>query len=360
MKILVCANEFKNFYLFRSELIHSLETDYELCLVAKYDGYEKYFDHYTIFDIDFQSNSIKPIKELLSILNLKKLIKEINPDYILTFTIKPNIYVGVISLFLKKFRFVPNITGLGTMFLKNRFLSTSFLLLYKISLLRSTKVFFQNSEDHKYFLNKNIIKADKSEIIPGSGINMNKFQIKQKVNPVKKIIFVGRLIKDKGLIEFIEASNRILKQKAYKVQFFIAGKYDALNPRSIPKIILDSWEKNKECNYLGEVDGIGYTLKEYDIFVLPSYREGLSKALLEACGNGLPIITTSVPGCKELVKNYNGIAITPRNVLSLEKAIVEILNMPNSELLQMGRKSYELVSSKYSIEKVIMQYKKIL
>lgn len=357
-KVLICVNEFKNFYLFRQSLISELSKRYQVILVGKYDGYQERFkSEFEKVNLIIQSNQINPINEIKTFISLSRIIFRYKPDYILTFTIKPNIYVGIILRILRKSKQIANITGLGTTFLTSKKLKIIITLLYKISFKKNTVFLFQNAEDFKFFKGTKIVRENHAKIIPGSGIISKSKNPKNKINEIRKFIFAGRLIIDKGILEFIEATKDINSESLKeKFEFHIAGKLDKENPRSLDKRILDEWVKMNNCFYHGELLDLKNKLHNYDVMVLPSYREGLSKVLLEAGNNGLPIITTDVPGCKELVQNDNGLLVEVRNKGSLKMGIKKLIQVPDKELLIMGNNGFKLITSKYDVSNVISIY----
>jgi len=354
-KILIVANEFKNFYLFRKELIESFsEKDFTIYLVGKFDSYESYFDknEYILYNIDFFSNKKFIFNELKTIKNLAFLLFKVKPDVVLSFTIKPNIYLGFLNHFSSVI-FIPNVSGIGTMFITGRINKIIGILAYKLSLISSSVVFFQNKSQRDYFHTNKIIHRDKSKIIPGSGVVLNKKFTPKHISTDIKIVFVGRLILDKGIIDFIEASNFF--KNSNRLNFYIIGDYNKNNPRSIDFEILKKWEENANCYYLGPKDNLKSILTFFDLLVLPSYSEGLSKALLDACNSGVPIVTSDIPGCRDVFSD-NGYLIKVKNSIEIINSISDFQNLSLTEINRISKNGYNNVKTNFGVDLVIKKY----
>ena len=339
MKIIISINSFWNVFNFRLNLIKELQNNgHEIIAVSPKDKYVYELEALGVkcFNIKLDSKGTNPITDLALIFQYYKLYKIINPDIVLSYTIKPNIY-GNFALKLLGIPVINNISGLGTLFINNSFTTSIGKFLYKFSLRSSSHVFFQNEQDQNLFLKLNLIKFHKYSIIPGSGVDIEEFNCDRTENPGNKFLFVGRLISDKGIFEYLDSAVSILKYHPNK-EFLLCGEIDSINKTAISSNILEHYTNNySQIKYLGKTDNIIKLLSEIDVMVLPSYREGLSKSLIEAAAMSLPIITTNVPGCKEVVEDgLNGFLCEVKSQKSLENSILKMINLSNDKRLQMG------------------------
>ena len=284
------------------------------------------------------------------------------PDFFLGFTHKINIYGGFIARILN-IKSIINITGLGTAFMKKNIFRNILILLYKFALGNKNISFFQNKDDRNLFLKNNLVKKNNSFLIPGSGIDLKKYNIlKKKINKKNiNFLFIGRLIKDKGILEFIEVAKEIKKKEKLDITFSVIGSIDSQNSSSITYEEYLNFKNMKILNFLGKKKNIKKYLSKTDCIVLPSYREGLPRVLLESSAMSLPAITTNVPGCRDVVKDgYNGFLCKARNKNSLLKAIYRFLNLSYKKRLIMGKNSRKK-AEKYFNEKIVFErYKKII
>lgn len=359
-KILLSSNSYWNFYNFRKELIKKLlKLKYEVHLVAPFDKNFFFFKKCGCFChvLNFSRNKIGVFELIKLFFDYYVLVKKINPNFHLPFTIKPNIFGSFICSFLK-IKTINNITGLGSGFLNSSLLKFFIIFFYKISLRKSKVIFFQNSNDKFFFIKKKIINKNKnlSFLLPGSGIDTNYFKVNKKKNKKINFLYVGRLIKDKGINELFEAIQ-VIKKKYKNINFLIVGEVDLKNLYPISKNLLYYMKKKKFIKYYKFTNNVLKFYSKADCFILPSYREGLSRSLLEAASCSLPLITTNVPGCKELVKsNYNGFLCIPRNSNSIIKCIEKFICLTNNKVKKFGLNSRKLVKSKYNVKHVINKY----
>jgi glycosyltransferase involved in cell wall biosynthesis len=295
-------------------------------------------------------NTIIQIKLLFTML-IK--IYKINPDFILTFTIKPNIFGGYIGKILN-FPTICNISGLGISH-KNFLLRFIVKYLYRFSLSKSYRCFFQNESDYNYFLKNKIVKKHNTIILRGSGVDTTHFDIsdedviKRNSNNQFNFILSARLLWSKGVKEYVQASALITKE--YKnVNCWLAGFTNSDNKNSIKLSLIQKWHKNKDIVFKESVDDIRIFLKKVNCFVLPSYYpEGTSRSLLEAASMKLPIITTNTPGCKDVViKNVTGYLCKPKNYMDLYLKMKKILDDPLDKRLAMGEAGRSMIKSKFS------------
>lgn len=362
MVILLTANSCWNLYNFRYDLIKELNKNHTVIIVAPYDKYLKKLINKNIFfsPIFLKKNKKSIISDFICLIQYFLIIKKYKPDYLIAFTIKPNIYASIASLFFKA-KIINSITGLGSTLLKNNYFSKLIFLFYKIAFRNSYKIIFQNIDDRELFIKKKITNEKNSILIPGSGININNFlKYQYSKNKIFTFLYNGRLIKDKGIREYIEAAN-IVKKKYKKIKFIIMGSYDANNPNSVNKTYLKKNINQGNIEYIGFKDDPFSVVKTVDCVVLPSYREGLSRSLLECMALCKPIITSKVPGCEELIiNNSNGFLCEPKSSKDLSEKMIKIINLNHNEIQAMGYKGLEIIKEKYTIEIVLDKFLKLI
>jgi glycosyltransferase involved in cell wall biosynthesis len=312
---------------------------YKVVFISPYDKYseniKKYFDYK---DIYINSKGMNPIEDLKTLCAFYNVYRDIRPDIILHYNIKPNIY-GTLAANMLNIPTINNIAGLGTLFIKQNFVTEIAKFLYKFSQKKATKIFFQNQDDFKIFIEEKLIQKEKCDILPGSGVDVEKFlPIEKKENVIFRFLLVSRMLWAKGIQEFVEASV-IIKNKYKNVEFQLLGHLDVESPTAISKEQMDIWVKNGFVNYLGSSDDVRVEISEADCVVLPSfYREGTPRILLESASMEKPIITTNNVGCKDVVDDgINGFLCNIKDSVDLASKMEKILNLTQSERNFMGK-----------------------
>jgi len=372
MKIAISINTTWNIYNFRLGLIKALlNKGYEVYAISPYDEYAKKLETIGVKHIDIKINNkgTNPLEDIKLINNYYKIFRNIKPDIILLYTIKPNIY-GSLAAGILSIPVISNISGLGTVFLNNNLFYKLARLLYKIALKIPKKVFFQNGHDRDLFIKLKLVDISKTDILPGSGINTNKFEPLKIINDNKKIkfLFIGRLLKDKGLIEYVEAARMIkngklkIENEKYKnIEFHILGAFYSGNPTAIIESEMERWEKENIIKYLKTSDNVKAVIANHDCIVLPSYREGLSRVLLEAASMAKPIITTDVPGCKEVVNDgVNGLLCKVKDAKDLADKMIKMINLKEEERIKMGKAGREKVVREFDEKILINKYMELI
>ncbi len=362
-KILIVSNSIWNLDNFRRNLINKfLELNYEIIIIVPYD--DKYLDAFVhknlkIKYINFKSKSYISFLDLLFIFKLSRYIKKNNPDYVLSFTVKPNLFCGFLSRFYK-YKSICNVTGLGTLFLRGNFIKILSLFLYKICLKKVNHVFFHNNDDKKIFIDNFVVSNYNSSVVPGSGVNLNHFSYdKKEYFKNKEIIFLylGRIIKDKGMSEYFKAIET-LKIDKFNIKFIFAGKINNNNKSLNNKF--NQLLKNNNVIFYKDILDVRKLLKESDCIVLPSYREGLSKSLLEASAIGRPLLVSDVPGCNDIVDDgVNGFLFQSKNYKSLQNCLIKFINLPEEEKNLMAKNSY-MQSSNFDENIIIDKYLQLI
>lgn len=276
-----------------------------------------------VIDVLVDRRGMNPIKDIKLLKEYKCVLDKEKPDIVLTYTIKPNIYGGLLCG-IKRIPYISNITGLGTSIEKNNFMSKIILHMYQMGLKSAQTVFFQNEENMKTFLAKKIVKNGK--LISGSGVNLeeNTFEEYPEEDKTLKFLFVGRIMKDKGICEFLDCAKYI-KSKYPDTEFDIIGGFDEEEYRSR----IEEFHKKGIIHYYGPQDDVHSFLKTHHVTVLPTYHEGLSNVLLESAATGRPVIASDIPGCKETFEDgVTGIGFEPRNSDDLIKAVEKFIFLP--------------------------------
>ena len=310
----------------------------------------------TINFFSLSRTSLNFFRDLKTIKEIFKIIKNSKPDMIISYTAKPVIYTGLILKYFTKINYFPLITGLGFAFteshlVKQKIIKYLMINLYKIALKKAVKISFQNVDDQLLFLQLRIIKKKYlSNVTNGSGVDLNLYPFSNL--PSKPIfLMISRLLVDKGVREYVEAA-RIVRSHFSNVSFQLAGYLDE-NPSGITNDELQTWINKGDIEYLGEVKSVQSILKSCRFFVLPSYREGTPRSTLEALATGRPIITTDVPGCREtVIHKKNGLLVPVKNYIALANAMMKLLNEKNETIEKMAYESYLIAKNKYEINKV--------
>lgn len=317
---------------------------------------------YHLHEIPMQRTGTNPVADLKTLHSMYTLIKKIKPDYVLSYTIKPVIYGTLAAWLAKAPKRYALITGLGYAFqnveaqTKRSVFQKLVHGLYQQSLSRSHKVFFQNPDDLKLFQNLKLLNAQiPTVVVNGSGVNIADFNVlplpvtaDQKVKI--SFLLIARLLVDKGVREYAEAA-KIIKHKYPNVEFNLVGWIDE-NPSAIGQPELDQWIASNTLNYWGKLSDVRPAIAESSVYVLPSYREGTPRTVLEAMAMGRAIITTDAPGCREtVIDGENGYLVESKSVQSLVEAMEKLINQPNL-VEKMGQRSRQITLEKYDVNVV--------
>src|SRR5690606_28457700 len=252
---------------------------------------------------------------------------------------------------------VNNVSGLGTIIMKDNFVNKLAKMMYKWAFRYPKKVFFQNSDDRELFVKKGLIKPEITELVPGSGIDLSHFIPKTfKKNKEFTFLLISRLIYDKGIIEYVEAI-KTLKSKGIQAKFQLLGAPDPSHKRGITTKMLEQWINSNIVEYLGTTDDVRQFIDQADCIVLPSYREGTPRTLLEAASSGKPIVATNVPGCNHVVENnYNGFLCNLKDAEDLSGKMYDMLRLNEEALQLMGENGRKKVESQFDERFVVEKY----
>ncbi len=339
-KVLMFANTEWYLFNFRLPLAkHLREQGVEVIMVSPFGPYGKKIETegFRWIGVPMSRRSLNPITEIGLLWRLFKIYQVEKPDIAHHFTIKCVVYGGLVASAGRTHGVVSAVTGLGYVFIGNDFRAKILRPIVR-QLLRfvidgaNRRLILQNRDDRQIFLKAGLIKSDYVRLIAGSGVDTQRFQPRSKYvqleRPRARVVFAARLLWDKGVAEFVAAAQR-LNAQGINAEFIIAGDPDPGNPASIPEETLRMWRELPFIGMLGHVTDMAVLLESADVMVLPSYREGLPRSLIEAAAAGLPIVTTDVPGCRETVENgVNGFLTPARDSLALAKALLKILENP--------------------------------
>ena len=342
---------------FRKELIHTLiEKNYEVYFTVPESKENQQVKELLNMGTKYVQNSINgrsinPFFELKTLFQLKKIVQNIEPDIILSFTIKPNIYGSYVA---KKYKIpiIINITGLGSGF-NNAYTKILVEKMYKYACKNAFCIFFQNEANYNYFIENKIAKKDKSKIVPGSGVNLEKFKPmeKTKEDGIVRFLFIGRIMKEKGIEEYLKAAEYITN-KYSNVEFQILGPFEE---EKYKEIILN--HKNSKIKYLGVSYDVRNEIKEVDCIINPTYHEGMSNVLLEGAAMAKPLMASNIPGCREIIDNgVNGYLFEPKNEKNLIDTIEKFLTLNEIEKNKMGLASRQKVERTFDRNIIITAY----
>ena len=314
----------------------------ELVVIAPIDKYIFYLNEFSnIRHIPLKMlsrKSVNPYYDLRLLHEMYSIYKREKPDIVLHYTIKPNIYGNLAARFCN----IPSIcavTGLGYAFLHNGWVHKISTWLYRFSFSSAKKVIFENEDDKNYFTEEKITKIEQNVAVNGCGIDTDYYRENSSVFPTKNktiFTFIGRFLYDKGIEEFVEAA-KIIKQKRRDVEFWLVGEIDEQNPATISSDLLLEWVNQRVVVDYGPASDVRVPMGKSNCIVLPSYREGTSRVLLEAASMGKPIITTNVPGCRNVVENgENGLLCEVANTAALVQSIEQFLALPSKKVEKMG------------------------
>lgn len=358
-KIVFVHNTTQYLHLHYVELIQSLlAAGWQVCCAAPRDPAALSLEALGVecIDVDVSRRGMNPFLEAGVVKSLYGVFRRERPNAVLNFSIKPAIYGSIAARLANVPRVCSMITGLGYVFLGDGvlrgLLATAASWGYRGALAGNHRVFFQNPDDRDFFVNRGIVSRPQCVVLHGTGIDTERFSPRRGSGRTggQGFLMITRLLGDKGVREFVDAARRV-RSRDGSVRCALLGPCDD-NPSVISRQEIEDWQKQGDIEYLGETDDVTGVIADYDVFVLPSYREGLPRATLEAMAMGKPVITTDVPGCREtVVDGVNGYLVPPRDSGSLAAAMERFIANP-ALIETMGRASRELALSKYDVHAV--------
>lgn len=355
MKILITTARTQTIKWFREDMIrYFIDQGHEVYVIgeAAGDTWKDYFIELSVtyLVVPFDRNGVNPVHDLATIGKLLGYIREIEPDIVFSYLAKA---IAITGFALRKFpdiAFYPLVAGLGSIIygstVRDRIIRLLVLVLYKMAFRRADTVILQNVDNRDYLVQRRIVSESKTAVVNGSGVNLCKFR-RHPVPDEPVFLFIGRLLRDKGIREYIDAAS-ILKSKYHHAVFRIVGSLDT-NPSSLTAAELDEYTSRGSIEYCGETDDVRPYINACSVLVLPSYHEGVPKAVLEAMSVGRMIITTNAPGCKDTtVPNENGLLVEARDTGALLSAMEYAINNPQ-ERRRMGEASRRIAEKKFDV-----------
>lgn len=350
-RVLICSNYAWTVFNFRMPLIRSLkDRGYIVEVVTQFDGYEKNIIQEVdeVYDLFISRKGMNPFVDLLTFSNLMLRFFRSKPDLILLFTIKPVIY-GMLASKFTGIPGIPTITGLGTIFIRESIVTRIVKRLYRIALFSASVVFFQNEEDENLFIQQKLVDSGLCRLSPGSGVDLSAFP-ERTLEPSDDMIFllIGRMLWDKGVREYVEAA-RFIRANYSNVSFQLLGPLGVENRTAITVSQMAEWQEEGVIEYLGVTDNVAPYIERACCVVLPSYREGTSRVLLESAAMCRPLIATNVPGCREVVDDgVTGLLCKSKDVVSLSRKMETMINLSHEARVSMGKKGRQKVQSGFS------------
>lgn len=358
-KVVIALNTAWNLVNFRAGLIRALvAAGYEVVAVAPPDEYAPRLAELDcrFVALPMDNKGTHPGRDLLLLWRFFQLLRQERPAVFLGYTVKPNIY-GSLAAHLLDIPVINNIAGLGAVFIKESWLTRLVRGLYRLALSRSARVFFQNDDDRRMFIKEGLVREDITDRLPGSGVDLDRFipLPLPGITPLR-FLLIARMLWDKGVGEFVDAA-RILRRRGVNAEFCLLGFLDVQNPAAISRQQMDEWVAEGVVHYLGTSDDVRTEIASADCVVVPSYREGVPRTLLEAAAMARPIITTDAVGCREVVDDeVNGYLCRPRDAQDLADKMERMASLSPEERVAMGRRGREKVEREFDERTVIGKY----
>lgn len=365
MKIVLVSNTTWYLVNFRSGLIKALvNSGFDVYAVSPPDSYIAKLEQMgaTYIPINIDNKGLNPFRDISTFISFFRIYRYKGFDIALHFTIKPVVYGGIAARLLN-IAYISTITGLGTAFIKKSYITYIAEFLYRISQTGVCRMLFQNHEDRRLFIERRLCKESNSEVVSaGSGVDIDYFSSQPLPShhnvSDKRLTFLlmSRMLLDKGIAEFVSAA-RILKLKYPDMKFQLLGPLGVDNRTAVSRDTINAWITEGVVEYLGSVDDVRPFLRDCDCVVLPSYREGLSRALLEAASMGRPLIASDVAGCREIVEHgVNGFLCRPGSAEALANCCDKYVNLDYTDRLNMSIASREKAETRFNQDIVIDQY----
>jgi glycosyltransferase involved in cell wall biosynthesis len=364
-KIAVIENGLISTYTMREALmLHLIGQGCEVYILTHTNSFVQQVEKMGLRVVNVGSGNLNPVKVIKYIYKIRRALKKIKPDVCLTFSIRPAIWGNLITRELH-IPTITNITGIGPLFISKNLVYITARRMYKKALNKTKKVFFQNYDDMNLFLERKFVQTSVAERIPGSGIDYNKFKpiiLKEKDADIFIFLFIGRLIKDKGIFEYINAARCIRKKFPHTV-FNVIGPFwtQNLKKNTITQSQLQNWIDEGVIDYLGEKKDVRKFIAEADCIVLPSYREGTSNTLLEAASMAKPAIASDTTGCKEIVTDgVTGLLCRVKDERDLAEKMEQMILLSPGQRNEMGAKARIKIIKEYDKQIVIDAYLKAI
>ncbi|KAA8981909.1 glycosyltransferase family 4 protein [Halospina sp. K52047b] len=357
--VLLTSNTSWYLYNFRRSTIRALnEAGYRVLCLAPRDEFSARLAElgaeYEPLPLD--GKAVGPVGEVRSLMAIRRVVRRFQPVFVFNFTVKMNIYAGLVCAWAG-IPFANNISGLGTAFIHDNWLFRRVRQVYGMVNRRAERLFFQNSEDQAVFRRYGLMGDVPTTLLPGSGVDLAHFeQAPMSESGPLAFLLIGRLLGDKGIREYADACRQ-LKGEGVPARCLLLGQLGVSNRTAIERAEVEAWEREGILEYLGETDDVRPILREAHVLVLPSYREGMPRTVLEAAAMGRPAIVTDVPGCREAIEpGVTGWLCEVRDSASLAARMRECCERPASELADFGVLARERMEARFSESIVVNAY----
>ena len=358
-RLLLAANSLWNIANFRGAIVRALDDEgYDITVAAPATAAESvaFALPAKVVPLALNRASLNPLGDLALLWHIVRLLRRERPAAFLGWTIKPNIY-GALAARMVGIPAILNVSGLGTAFLGSGVFSRFVGMLYRVAFARAAVVFFQNRDDRDLFVARRLVRSEQARLLPGSGIDLKRFAATPMPDTSGAPLFllIARLLGDKGIREYVTA-GRIVREALPAAKFQLLGPLDPDNRSAIVRAELDGWIAEGAIDYLGTTDDVRPCVAAAGVVVLPSYREGLPRTLLEGAAMGRPLIATDVPGCRNLIEDgVNGFLCAPRDAASLAAAMIRIGALDTDALAAMGQAS-RAIAGRFGEDRVVAAY----
>jgi glycosyltransferase involved in cell wall biosynthesis len=360
-RVFLVCNTAWSLYHFRLALAHALQdAGHDVWAVSPVDDFVERLTQHGVrhLPVPMDRKGTNPMADGLLTCRLFRLFRRYRPDVILAYRAKPNIYCSLAARPLG-IPVVNTITGLGSAFSERSALVPVVEVLYRLALRRSARVVFHNEDDLQRFVRRRVVSPPVVERVAGSGVSLQRFSPAPKRSNRDRFVFlfVARLLRDKGIGEYVEAARR-LRDRALPVECQVLGYFDPGNPAAISVDQMEAWSAEGVVRYLGATEAVEQVMRDADCVVLPSYyREGLPRTLIEAAAMGKPLITADSPGCREVVLHgENGFLCRPRDAADLAEKMATMLELPEEVRAEMGRRNREKACREYDERIIVGRY----
>jgi glycosyltransferase involved in cell wall biosynthesis len=366
LRIAVVSNTTWNLVNFRLNLMRQLRADgNSVIAVAPADLFVQklHFEGFAFEPVPISIGGVNPVLELRSVFHLWRALRRQRIDLVLSYTPKGNLYAALASI-AHGSQFVPNVSGLGRAFIRRSPITWAALLLYRMTFGRASRVFFQNLDDLAMFVRARLVSPERAERIPGSGVDLARFAatpLPADRSPHAPVfLLIARMLWDKGVGEFVSAARQV--KKVYpEATFKLLGDVTSQNPAAIPAGQIDAWVREGVVTYLGSTDDVCPHIASADCVVLPSYREGVPRVMLEAAAMGRPVITTDAPGCRDtVIDGQTGFMCRVRDAEDLTAKLQAFVALPRAERETMSTRARAFVEERFSEQRVIDCYRHVV
>lgn len=360
MRVLITVNTSWNVWNFRRPLVEALiGAGHDVTILAPRDDTVVQLEGLgcKVMHLEMSVKGLNPFKDAGLVARFYRIFRKVRPDLVLGFTIKNNIF-GAVAAGMLRIPFIPNVTGLGTAFLSGGMLRRLAVGLHRYGFRGLDVVFFQNADDRALFMNRSIVTGDQARLLPGSGIDLLRFAAESYPDDGDGPVFlmIARLLRDKGVLEYLEAAKAVRENYPH-ARFQLLGATGAANRTAIDQTTVDGWHSAGHIEYLGTTDDVRPVIKSASCVVLPSYREGAPRTLIEAAAMARPLIATDVPGCRDVVVDgETGFLCEVRSGESLAAACERFLALTQPERSRMGLEGRKRMQKIYDQRHVVDAY----